>query len=280
VIPLLYAFVMVILFLNLVIAVICTAFEEVLNESEMSFWSDRLIIVNELGGFLSRIPRYLLTSFPTLIECRFLRRYQRLLGHQISTRSERAPRIDLNLLLDPSDWDNVNDEDIHFLHWWYGKKKEGSPALIVRLKFFITKSRLKDIFLPGHVFENVILGSNRSHRSSKCEKLTALPFSIFLLVVCNTALLAVYILGWISFGLLWPKNLKRKLFSANNEKKKIIPEIKRKNEEISEMMDENKKMRVEIQCMKENIEEILSEIKSNHSNKGISQAVSHAPHTK
>merc|ERR1740124_245116 len=41
--PFLYAFVMLILFMNVVIAVICSAFEDVLNESDMSFWSDRLI---------------------------------------------------------------------------------------------------------------------------------------------------------------------------------------------------------------------------------------------
>merc|ERR1740124_638134 len=43
-----YAFIMVILFLNIVIAVIGSAFDEVRNESEKSFWSDRLVIVHEL----------------------------------------------------------------------------------------------------------------------------------------------------------------------------------------------------------------------------------------
>jgi len=288
-IPFLYAFVMLILVMNVVIAVVCTAFEEVLNESDMSFWSDRLITVNELGSFISFVPRLLLTSFPNLIECRLLRRYQRLLGYDTTERSDRVPRINMNLLLPTSDWDRIKNADKLFIHWWYGKiEKDTSLSCIVRLKFFITKSRFEDIFMPGSVLENVLLGKNRSHRSNTFEKLTTLPASIFLLVVSNIFLLTVFISGLISFGLLWPKRMKRKLFSANNEKKKIIPEIKKKNKEMSEMREENKKMRVEIQDMREemknnaletreemqetreeiknNMQNILSEIKSSHTN--------------
>jgi len=274
-IPLVYAFVMLILFLNIVIAVICSAFEDVMNESEMSFWSDRLVIVNELGGVLSGIAHS-----PSLINWRCLFRCCRCspvlqdIRHERILEEETCKRIDLNLFLPSSDWDRIKEEDKAFIHWWYGKTKEETcPTWIVRLTFFIKQSRLKDIFIPMNVFENILLGYNRSHRTTRYEKLIVLPFSAILLIMSNTIFVVVFIAGCISFGLLWPHGLKRYLFSVNNEKKRIIPELEKKTQEISEMKadmsvmkidyselkDENTSMREEIQDMRK---EILSAIKA------------------
>lgn len=270
-IPLFYAFVMLILFLNVIIAVICTAFEEVLAESEMSFWCDRLTIVNELGGFLACIPG-ILTKCPGLHSCKLFCHHIHILGLE---GRKRNVRIDLNLFLPKLHWDSIKDEDKQFIHWWYGKSgKEEVPKRWDRLSFFFKKSRTKDIFIPGNVFENVFLGNSRSHRPTQCEKLYVLPFSLILLVASNLIFAVIFISGWISFGLLWPKEMRRRIFSVNTEKKRIVPEIKKKNEEISEikrviseMRKENSEMRKENSdikneniLMKNSIEEMMEKM--------------------
>ena len=80
-------------------------------------------------------------------------------------------RYKLHLLLDKSVWDTIPDEDKPFIHWWYGKEKKKIPTLFERISFFITKSNLNDILVPGSVFEKILLGNNRSQVTNRFQRL-------------------------------------------------------------------------------------------------------------
>ena len=152
--------------------------------------------------------------------------------------------------------------------WWYGKsdEKNDKPKLVARLKFFITYSALKDIIIPTNVFENMILGRKRSYRSDSYEKLQVLPFSVILIVTSNVLLAMVFILGLLSFGVLWPDTMKKRLFSVK-EKQMIAREVTKSSkdidmtkEDISKMNIENNNMRREISEMKSENKEMRKEI--------------------
>lgn len=55
----LYAFVMEIFLLNVLIAVICSAFDKVQSESETRFWMDRHEIVDEVQNIASILPSWI-----------------------------------------------------------------------------------------------------------------------------------------------------------------------------------------------------------------------------
>merc|ERR1740124_221853 len=187
-------------------------------------------------AFFKRIATVSLLSFPKLMVSKLRKCSQRLLEH-------KHERMDLSIFKPPHMWDKVKEADKPFLHYWYGKiEKNKPPSSFFRLKFFMTKSCLKDIFIPGNVFENVVLGYDRSHKLSKSERFCILPFSVLFMVVSNSVLLVVFILGWMSCGLLWPKTLKRYLFTISTEK--ITP--KKKSKEMNEMRVEIKNMREEM----------------------------------
>jgi len=255
-IQLLYFFVMTILLLNIIIAVVCDEFSDVQKESEKTFWYDRLEIVNELGGYFSVT-------------------HGRARGYCDNLLSV-SKRIDLNLFLERSVWDGISEEEEKdFIHWWYGKRKEKKPPLGERLKYFFKHSVVTDIFIPASVFENVLLGKDRSERLTIFEKMLAFPFSIILMVSSNALFVIVVISGWLSFGILWPKIVKEQLFSVNNKIQKMTQnktdeekEISEMRKEISEMKKENIEIKnVNIEMKNENIEmgakieEILSGIK-------------------
>jgi len=258
-IQVLYFFVMSMLLLNIIIAVICEVFGDVQKESELTFWSDRLEIVNELGGLCSGT-------------------HGRVRG--CCDNLSVSKRIDLNLFLERSVWDGIfemEEEEKSCLHWWYGKEKGNKPPFGKRLRFFFKKSVVKDIFIPASVFENVLLGKTRSEKVNMSEKMLVFPLSIILMVSSNALFAIVVISGWLSFGVLWPKIVKEQLFSIQKMKTKTDEEIEisEMRKEISEMKNENIEMKnvniemknVNIEMKNENIEmgakiqEILSGIK-------------------
>jgi len=196
--------------------------------------------------------------------------------------------MDAYLFLETSAWDGLQKDDQNFVHWWYGKANEGDkPTLGVRLQFFFTNSVFKDILIPASVFENIWSGYNRSHRCKRFERISVLPFSLILMITSNALLAIVFVSGWLSFGLLWPDSMKKRIFSVSVEKKRMISEVKKNNEEISAtrkdigkmikiiempnndevikiMKDENNGLREEISEMRNEIKEILAVIQSLH----------------
>jgi len=272
-IPLLFSLVMLILFLNIIIAVVCTQFEVVQEDSEVTFWSDRLEIVSELvvfSSFTSCFPCTLGRTMPSTMSticCKYF--------SPPSTSHLSKKRIDLNLYLERSVWDGISEEEQVFLHWWYGKTKD-KPKLRERARFFIMNSALEDIFIPASVFENILLGYNRSHKTKGLGKICGIIPSIIFMVASNALCAIVFVSGCLTFGVVWPKTMKKHLFSVNTEKEKIIHKVTKNNEETStsgknihKMMVENNVMKKEINAMRnENgdmrreVQEILAGMKS------------------
>jgi len=251
-----YGFLMVLLILSIIIPFIFAEFDDVLNESELAFWSHRLAIVNEVEDLCSgpfRISPTLKMSFLRRIYPKGEGWYKPLLPLFQSNK-----RIDLNLFLENSVWDGMREEQHEtILHWWYGKS-DRKPMLRYRLKFFITKSTFKDIFIPTNVFENMMLGRNRSYKSKYYERLLLLPFMIILMVGSIALFAIVFILGLLSLGVLWPKIMREYLFSVE-KKRQITRTIRKENNEIK---NENKEMKNEINEMRKDIQKILSGINS------------------
>jgi len=244
-IPFVYACFMLILLLNIIIAVICKEFDDVVNESELTFWSDRLVIVNELGIFSGILP----STFTEIPKSK---------NSILESSDEGDKRIDMDRFLDNTIWDNITEEDATFLHWWYGKNNE-TPSRVVRLNFFFRKSKFKDIFVPTNVFENVLLGYKRSHRATKFEKVMVFPFSIIVMAAFNAAYAIVLISGCVTFGLLWPESMKKRLFTVKSEeKKRIIPDEEKNSKKITETLkDISSKMKDDDNDLKEMIKKIL-----------------------
>jgi len=198
----LYAFVMEIFLLNVLIAVICTAFDNVQDQSEMRFWLDRQDIVEEIQNIAN--------LFPTRITKWFQQGFK-----------EEDVRYNFNFFMEDSVWHHLNEDNNKdcelkkFIQWWYAKDTEiACPPIMSRLSFFIRKSNWKDILLPGMIFENILLGHHRSHVPEAYWKLITFPCSIILMVTINVLMIVVFILGLISFGLLWPRAMKLQLFSV------------------------------------------------------------------
>jgi len=247
-IPLLYAIVTLILLLNIIIAVVCTEFEDVLNESELTFWSDRLVIVNELGAFCSGH-----STSPLFLRSIFLK-VQKWCN---SWDEELSSRMDLNLFLENSVWDGMNEKEQGFLHWWYGKSKEkDKPNLGTRLNFFIWNSALKDIFIPGSVFENLLLGYKRSKKPKRMERIVVIPFSIILMVGSSALFAIVFMSGFLTLGIFWPEIMKKRLFAVNDKKRGIIRDTKKNNEETSAIRKDISMMMVENNGMMNKINEM------------------------
>jgi len=259
-IPYFYSIVMLVLLLNIIIAVVCTEYEDVLNESELAFWSDRLVIVNELGDLCASLFSFSSTSTSLSRSI-----YEKVKGwcKTLLPVFYKPPnkRIDLNLFLDNSVWDGMSKE-INILHWWYGKsdEKKDKPKLVARLKFFITYSALKDIIIPTNVFENMILGRKRSYRSDSYEKLQVLPVSVILIVTSNVLLAIVFILGLLSFGVLWPDTMKKRLFSVK-KKQMIAREVTKSSKDIDMTREDISKMNIENNNMRREMSEVKSENK-------------------
>jgi len=197
-------------------------------------------------------------------------------------------RINLNLLLESSVWDglcNNNEEDKDLLHWWYGRSRDNTPTLRARVKFFMTHSVPKDIFFPANVFENIILGYNRTQgfgvksmisdenernninsRIFRFQHFTIMKWmlqkiavslcGIIFMVAINSLFVIVFISGWLSFGVLWPDIMKKQLFSVKNEKQNRTHEVTENNQENSKTRKDVDKMMIENSNLMEKINEM------------------------
>merc|ERR1711935_1332612 len=96
-------------------------------------------------------------------------------------------------------------------------------------------------------------------RATKFEKVMVFPFSIIVMAAFNTAYAIVLISGCVTFGLLWPERMKKRLFTVKSEeKKRIIPDEEKNNKKIAETLkDISSKMKDDDNDLKEMIKNIL-----------------------
>jgi ankyrin repeat protein len=95
----------------------------------------------------------------------------------------------------------------NFRRWWV--KDGAAPSLVIRLKYFLSWASVEEIFMPCPTFERVISGGKRDMSSHLARAFLYLIFPIFVIIQC-----VCFIAGLVTLGYLWPKWMKRKLFSG------------------------------------------------------------------
>jgi len=240
---LIFGLVIGILILNIFIAKISNVFSEVDAKGRNIFWQDRLSFVTECK---------LMKGLMCLKYCNELKYHDSpqerrntfdSLANTQDSNHESASRYDINplssmtsskkelfpLLEDSNDMSRRFDfsmastkeikkcttmsERNEFFHWWMQPKLCEIPQLKTRFTFFIKRETWSNILLPGQTFERILSGN----KDKKSYPLTFV-FGIFVL----PCFLIVFILGLVSFGLLWPKPLKELFFFGKDENSQEI----------------------------------------------------------
>jgi len=233
-ISLAFAFVMSVFLLNILIAVISTKFDEVINDSRSAFLIERLVVVDDCQNYR---------------EMFFWKKweeeeYNRFCKYEKS--DDEQVRFDFNCLMETMTWRSLKVEDQDFFHWWYGKDRhtDSCPPPLKRLSYFFQRSRYKDILYPGVVFQNILLGRDRSFAAPEWYKNVFCFFTSFVLMVVSNFLIAVvFLAGLLSLGILWPKDMKEKLFTLShlddeNERSQNLEKMKKDTTNEVEVMIE------------------------------------------
>jgi hypothetical protein len=188
-----FAVLVQILLLNVLIAIIIDAMYESKNRGKRAFWTKRFYYITELHNM-----------YRTLGCCTreiFRGKSVNGINEDVSTASPiRFPFSTAHYDAFPGDYYN-------FRKWWL--KNDPAPDFLQRLTYFLTWSSLDEILIPGPCFERVLSGGQRdsnNHLARFC-----LYFIFPVIFVIN---LLCFILGLLSFGLLWPKWMKMFLFSG------------------------------------------------------------------
>lgn len=167
-----------------------------------------------------------------------------------------------------------------FFKWWYYSWRENpddKPSLWKRLKYFYKYAAVKEILLPGDVFQNILLGQKYNQHPSEHRAVYFLLVSILsylhfigmIVLIC-----VVFVTGLCCFGVLWPQEMKVYLVTGPKEKSKDnlnqpkiedqcqcqcqllkdkVEKLERQNEEMKKHMKETKE-----ECTK--ILSVLSQI--------------------
>jgi len=99
-----------------------------------------------------------------------------------------------------------------FFLWWMNPEINETPTLKTRLNFYFQREELCEIFLPGETFERILYGKNHSNYL----------LSHFISLLLLFPLLILFFSGLGTFGLLWPKLIKKALFFAPAEGSETI----------------------------------------------------------
>jgi len=192
-----FAIIIGLILLNILIAEIGNVYTEMRERGRHSFWTNRLSFITEICFALPM--RYV----PSLIQLK---------------DSSELTRFDFNGQT-VGNWDykeldtmrrqrTISQEEMNFFLWWREKKDVKTPSLHARVKVFMKRSPFIDMVLPGRVLERVL---------SKAKRAEPTPYLIRVMIICVSpfnfaAMLLTFAVGLVTFGMAWPKSLKRHLF--------------------------------------------------------------------
>ena len=202
----LFGFAMGIFFLNISIAVITDAYNDVKTFESKRFTRNRLAFA---AGSQSLLSILLIQRF-----C-FRRKRWSTMASRKSGRSDEIKRIHFGTFLDWKLLENLSEEDQHVLKWWFESWSNDNqvPPAFTRMKVFFRLASFDEIAFPGKTFENILIGLK--HRQTNSSILSSIfvrisSYILFLILVVCT--LIAFIAGCISFGLLWPGFMRDSLF--------------------------------------------------------------------
>lgn len=99
-------------------------------------------------------------------------------------------------------------DEIGFRKWWVGDDDQApAPPFKSRVQYFISWAPLEEVALPGREMERALGGHKKDMESYLYRLLTYVLCPIYIFLI-----LLVFIIGLCSFGLLWPKDMRRRIF--------------------------------------------------------------------
>lgn len=209
----LFGFAMGILFLNISIAVITDAYNDVKTFESKRFTRNRLAFA---AGSQSLLSILLFQRF-----CVGRKRWS-IMTIEKSGRSDEIKRIDFGTFPDWKLLKNLSLEEQYVLKWWFESWTNDNqlPPLLTRMNVFFRLASFDEIFFPGKTFENILVGlKHRQRNSSILSSIFVRVSSYILFLVLGVCTLIAFIAGCISFGLLWPQFMRESLFLETIESK-------------------------------------------------------------
>ena len=136
----------------------------------------------------------------------------------------------------PEDEDNVRD-------WWMGNE-ERVPPFKSRMRYFVTWAPVSEIIIPGRELERALGGHDRDTDSYFLRVATYIFFPLSLAL-----LLLVFLSGLVTLGLLWPREMRKRIFCGTES----LP---------GKHKEEAARIRTEV--IKNGVEAIRVEMKADH----------------
>ena len=200
-----FAFVIGILLLNIIIALISNVYTDIESNSQKAIWASRLRFVVELGSMRS--------VFSFLNLCTL---------EEGSSSSRSYPERRILSQWDPREYndhleDDKEDDGLADFISWYVYETESSTyddfGLWWRLRGFMHTAEWKEIFPPSLALQKVLLGKMQDEEIEGFrEKFIAWLGSCIFFILTIVAAPVVLVLGFVTCGYLWPRELKEFLF--------------------------------------------------------------------
>jgi len=224
-----FALVIGIFLLNVLIAEIGNVYTSTRERGRIAFWKKRLAFITEISFSISDF------------EC--------LNAREVITKNAEMDRIDFSKV-PPNIFkrEDFTEEDICFFYWWRQNKDVYRPSFSSRLRVFFRRAEISQILLPGLEFERVISGEREKVNRTHGTRL----FLFILFPIIPIVLTALFLLGFFSLGLFWPRWLKRYLFFGPLEKVSLL------EDDVKDTKDKIDEMQSKIEDMQESLDSLLA----------------------
>ena len=249
-----FAIVVGILLLNILIAKISNVFTEVTDESQTAFWTNRLEFVTEVNAIMHALSNHAIMRYPIM---------RKLIPEVISHPEEKSSRRPLGVY--EEEWVmKCHDENMtkdFFMWWYYTWKNEDNkrPPLRTRLKYFYKYGSMEDIMLPGRVFQNILFGRKYNEELKGANLLIATSLSYLHYLAGFIYAVVVFVLGLVSFGFFWRKEMNEVLFfgPVNKDGHKVGGKSEQENHVLKNKIEKLEKQGVS------NIEMLEKQVNNN-----------------
>jgi ankyrin repeat protein len=187
----LFALVTGILLMNILIAEISNVYTDMREKGRLAFWSNRLSCVVEISHSFSGILRLEAKNLTKRPKDEKTLAQGRIIFSNISTWIYR-------------ELDKTTEEEKIFFLWFLRAKDVEKPNFISRMRVFLRRASIEDILFPGKAFERVVSDNTLFSRVLLSISYPIIPFLLTI----------QFLLGCVSFGLLWPYWMKKMMFAA------------------------------------------------------------------
>ncbi len=137
--------------------------------------------------------------------------------HTESSRTEKVllQRIPFGLQSWGAYKRKMGSEEKRFFRWWFDQINDTNvsmPSIKIRLTHFFKYAAIEEIMFPGKEYENIILGIQYNKHERGYKLLLARLASYAQSIVNIILIVCMFILGIVTFGLLWHHKMKEHLF--------------------------------------------------------------------